>query len=262
MNQASGSRESQLVQQVRFFKSPGGKLVRPLQLGGLIITRVPSNSTATTSAASTSDSKIDKLEPHEFIVPSQQPSRSQISVTNVASIAYQSSNGHSSTTSPTVQYNQADDDEEEHLDVVSPSYVIVESADVDTTEYIIDTSQSDEPEESEDIYFEAGEADSENETLESVEAVIEYLRATTALIERKYAAATKRYRKILEDLLRLKNIFVRKTVSRSIKQRHYYRHSIELLDVIFESFGVILRSVKLDHLPSNVSIELEFPMMR
>lgn len=273
MNQASGSKESKSVQKVRFFKSPSGTLVRPVQLGGIIITRVPSNSTASTSAAKTQEPPIVKLEPqivkfepqvvkfepqvlkfepHEFVVQTQpQPFRQQIAVSNVTPITYQSSNGHYTTTSTTVQYTQADD--EEQIAGVSSPYVIVQPSNIDTTQYIIDTSQSNnDPEDTEEIYFETGEADSENESLESIEAVIEYLRATTALIERKFAAATKRYRKILEDLLRLKNIFVRKTVSRSIKQRRYYRHSIELLDVIFESFGVILRSVKLDHLPSNV----------
>lgn len=250
MNQASVSKEAKTAQKVRIFKSPSGTLVRPVKVGGLVIS--PNPYLRVQTAASKQESQIVELQPHEVIVQTHTTPRKKTAVSNVTPITYQSSSGHY-TTAQSVQYTKA---QSQHHKPSAP-YVIVQP-DIDYSEYIVDTSQSEDPE---DIYYNSCELEPDTE---SIESVVEYLNATTALIESDYDGLAYRYRTILEDLLCLRNSFVRKTITHAIRQKLYFQTSGELLDVIFKSFEIILESVKIDQLPLNVSNlapqRLEHPM--
>lgn len=62
-----------------------------------------------------------------------------------------------------------------------------------------------------------------------------------------------RYRTILENLLQLKNNFVRRTITQAIKQKLCNQSNEDLLNVIFKSFELTLLSVNVEQIYLNVS---------
>lgn len=240
MSQTSVSKEAQTAQKVRLFKSASSTLVRPVKVGDLVIQSSNQYLRRQTTVPK-QEPQIVELQPHEFVVQANTAPRKKTVVSNVTPITYQSSNAHY-TTAQTIHYTKA---QSQHQESSAP-YVIVQPT-IDYSRYIVDTSQSEDPE---DIYYNSCELDPDTE---SIESIIEYLNATTALIETDYDGLAYRYRTILEDLLCLRNSFVRKTITHAIRQKLYFQTSGELLDVIFKSFEIILESVKIDQLPLNVS---------
>lgn len=64
---------------------------------------------------------------------------------------------------------------------------------------------------------------------------------------------TYRYRTILGNLLQLKNGLIRRTITEAIQQKLRNQTSEDLLNVIFKSFELILRSVKIEEIYLNVN---------
>lgn len=62
-----------------------------------------------------------------------------------------------------------------------------------------------------------------------------------------------RYRTILENLLQLKNNFIRRTITQAIQQKLANQSNEDLLNVIFKSFELTLLSVNVDQIYLNVS---------
>lgn len=62
-----------------------------------------------------------------------------------------------------------------------------------------------------------------------------------------------RYRTILENLLQLKNNFVRRTITQAIQQKLCNQSNEDLLNVIFKSFELTLLSVNVEQIYLNVS---------
>lgn len=62
-----------------------------------------------------------------------------------------------------------------------------------------------------------------------------------------------RYRTILENLLQLKNNFVRRTITQAIQQKLCKQSNEDLLNVIFKSFELTLLSVNVEQIYLNVS---------
>lgn len=64
-----------------------------------------------------------------------------------------------------------------------------------------------------------------------------------------------RYQTILEDLLKLKNNFIRRTITQAIKQKLCNQSTEDLLNVIFKSFELTLLSVNVEQIQLNVSLK-------
>lgn len=64
-----------------------------------------------------------------------------------------------------------------------------------------------------------------------------------------------RYRTILENLLQLKNNFIRRTITQAIQQKLANQSNEDLLNVIFKSFELTLLSVNIEQIYLNVSLE-------
>lgn len=62
-----------------------------------------------------------------------------------------------------------------------------------------------------------------------------------------------RYRTILENLLQLKNNFVRRTITQAIREKLCNQSNEDLLNVIFKSFELTLHSVNVEQIYLNVS---------
>lgn len=62
-----------------------------------------------------------------------------------------------------------------------------------------------------------------------------------------------RYRTILENLLQLKNNFIRRTITQAIQQKLANQSNEDLLNVIFKSFELTLLSVNVEQIYLNVS---------
>lgn len=62
-----------------------------------------------------------------------------------------------------------------------------------------------------------------------------------------------RYRTILENLLQLKNNFIRRTITQAIQQKLANQSNEDLLNVIFKSFELTLLSVNIEQIYLNVS---------
>lgn len=67
-----------------------------------------------------------------------------------------------------------------------------------------------------------------------------------------------RYRTILENLLQLKNNFVRRTITQAIQQKLCNQSNEDLLNVIFKSFELTLLSVNVEQIHLNVSSDQRF----
>lgn len=232
MNQSYVGKEAKRVQQVRLFKSTSGSSIRPVKVGGLIISpKVP---------AVKQESQIVRLQSHKFVVQPKPATGKNIVVSTAAPSTYKASN-REYTTASRGEYNPA---RSHVLPKTTNKCVILQSTNTSNSQYTVEASQSENPE---DIYYNSSGLDADNE---SISSIIDHLDESTTLIEANYY----RYHTIIKDLLRLRNNFVRKTIAHAIQQKRYYRSSRELLDVLFKSFGIILESVKIDQLPLNVSI--------
>lgn len=63
-----------------------------------------------------------------------------------------------------------------------------------------------------------------------------------------------RYRTILENLLQLKNSFIRSTITKAIQQKLCKQSNEDLLNVIFKSFELTLLSVNVEQIQLNVGV--------
>lgn len=70
-----------------------------------------------------------------------------------------------------------------------------------------------------------------------------------------------RYRTILENLLQLKNNFVRRTITQAIQQKLANQSNEDLLNVIFKSFELTLLSVNIEQISLNVSFSCFYKCM-